>query len=87
MPYEVQHYTLAEGWKNTWSYDEGDGEFHVETFATRDEAEAALDEFFADRAADIAAGLSAPYSRDEFRVAFVSKAAAHSNNQPTGERL
>ena len=87
MHYEVQHYTLADGWKNTWSYDEGDGEFHVETFATRDEAEAALDEFFADVAEDIAAGFCPPCSRDEFRVEFVSNTTTHSNNQPTGERL
>ena len=59
MHYEVQHYTLANGWKNDWSYDEGDGVFRIETFATRDEAEAALDEFFADLA-------------EEFRVEFVS---------------
>jgi len=87
MHYEVQHYTLADGWKNTWSYDEGDGVFQVETFATRDEAEAALDEFFADLDVDIAAGFCLPCSRDEFRVEFVSNTTAQLNNQPTGERL
>jgi len=75
MRYEVQHYTLAHGWKNTWSYDEGDGVFRDETFATRDEAEAALDEFFADLAEDIAAGVCPPCSRDEFRVRYVPDTA------------
>jgi hypothetical protein len=87
MHYEVQHHTLAHGWKNTWSYDEGDGEFQLETFATRDEAEAALDEFFADLAEDIAAGFCPPCSRDEFRVEFVPGTTTQLNNQPTGERL
>ncbi len=74
MHYEVQHYTLADGWKNDWSYDEGDGVFRIETFATRDEAEAALDEFFADLA-------------EEFRVEFVPDTTAQLNNQPTGVTL
>jgi hypothetical protein len=68
MHYEVQHYTLAQGWRNTWSYDEGDGVIHAETFATQAEAEAALDEFFADIAEDIAAGFCPPCTRDEFRI-------------------
>ncbi len=74
MHYEVQHYTLADGWKNDWSYDEGDGVFRIETFATRDDAEAALDEFFADLA-------------EEFRVEFVPHTTTELNNQPTGETL
>lgn len=82
MHYEVQHYTLAQRWTNTWSYDEGDGVFRDETFATRAEAEAALDEYFADLDADIAAGFCAPYSRDEFRVAFVSNPTTHLDEQP-----
>jgi hypothetical protein len=74
MHYEVQHYTLAHGWKNTWYYIAGDGVFQLETFATRDEAEAALDEYFGDLA-------------DEFRVEFVSDTTTELNNQPTGETL
>lgn len=87
MHYEVQHYTRANGWKNTWSYDEGDGEFLLETFVTRDDAEAALDEFFADLAEDIAAGFCPPCTRDEFRVERISNTPTQLNNQLTGERL
>ena len=87
MHYEVQHYTLAHGWKNTWSYIAGDGVFQLETFATRDEAEAALDEFFADIAEDIAAGFCPPCTREEFRVEQISSRTTQLNNRLTGERL
>ena len=68
MSYEVQHYTLFHDWRNTWSYAEADGVMQPETFPTRDEAQAALDEFFTDLAEDIEAGYCPPCSRDEFRV-------------------
>jgi len=72
MHYEVQQYAPVDGWKNTWFYNEGDGLLQAETFTTREEAEAALDEFFADIAEDIAAGFCPPCSRAEFRVWYVS---------------
>ena len=68
MPYEIQHHTLLDGWINTWSYAEADGVMQPETFATAAEAQAALDEFFADLEEEVAAGQMAPYDRDEFRV-------------------
>ena len=68
MHYEVQTYTVADGWNNTWFYHEGDGVFQAETFATREGAEAALEEFFEDLALDIAAGFCPPCTREEFRV-------------------
>jgi hypothetical protein len=68
MSYEVQHYTLFHGWRNTWSYAEADGLMQPETFATADEAKAVLDEFFEDLTEEVAAGLMASCNRDEFRV-------------------
>jgi hypothetical protein len=68
MHYEVQHSTLFHGWRNTWSYADADGVMQLETFATADEANAALDEFFTDLAEDIAAGYCPPCERDEFRI-------------------
>lgn len=68
MRYEVQHYTLLDGWINTWSYAEGDGVMQPETFATADEAGAALEEYFQDLEDEVRTGQSGPYSRDEFRV-------------------
>jgi len=67
MRYEVQHYTINDGWRNEWFYDEGNG-LRTETFGTLEESWEALDEFFADLAEDIAAGYCPPCSRAEFRV-------------------
>jgi len=87
MHYEVQHYTLLDGWINTWSYTEGDGVMQPETFATADEAKAALEEYFQDLEEEVRAGQSGPYSRDEFRVRHVPANASEPHNQLTGERL
>jgi hypothetical protein len=75
MRYEVQHYTLAYGWINTWSYAESDGVLHAETFTTDDEAEAALDEFFTDLEEEVAAGNIASCDRDQYRVRRVTGTA------------
>jgi hypothetical protein len=82
MHYEVQEKTPRDGWQNRWFYNDGDGRLRLETFATREEAEAALDEFFADLAEDIAAGFCPPCIRDEFRVQFVSAITTDLNNNP-----
>lgn len=66
MKYHVLHYTLCGGWTNTWSLDD---QPHV--FDTFEDAQAELDEFFADIAHEIACGDRDPdntYSRDEFRI-------------------
>lgn len=68
MRYEVQHYTLLDGWINTWLYDDGDGTFRRETFATREEAGAALAEHLQDLDEEFRAGHCGAYSADEFRV-------------------
>lgn len=68
MQYEVQHYTILYGWVNTWAYAEADGVMHPETFATAEEAQAALDEFLDDIFEEAAAGQMASYSNSEFRV-------------------
>lgn len=82
MPYEVQQYAIGRGWRNEWFYDEGDGVIRAETFPTRDEAQAALDEFFTDVAEDIAAGHCPPCSRNEFRIEYVP----HAHTQPTAKQ-
>jgi len=82
MPYEVQHYTLSYGWVNTWSYAEADGVMQPETFATADEAQAALDEFFEDLEEEVAAGQMAPHDRREFRI----RSLPHVQPQPTADQ-
>ncbi len=70
MKYEVQHYTLCDGWINTWIVSEGGIETpHI--FDSKEEAQAELDEFFEDIEAEIKRGERATdegYSKDEFRI-------------------
>ncbi len=80
MRYEVQHYTTQYGWVNTWLYDEGDG-LQPETFASREAAEAALDEHLEDLDAEFLAGHIGPHDRNEFRVRCV-----HTSTQPNHQQ-
>ena len=71
MTYEVQQQTLSEGWVNTWSIEHHDGRIELERFGSFGEAQAALDEFFAEIADEIATGqrpYDNGYDRDEFRI-------------------
>jgi hypothetical protein len=87
MSYEIQHYTLFYGWVNTWSYAEADGIMKPETFATADEAQAALDEFFQDLEEEVAAGQMAPHNRDEFRVQQTGSTATTAQPDAAGGAL
>lgn len=71
MTYEVQHFTLCDGWVNTWTIHHEDGSSEPETFSTEADANAALDEFLAEIEEEIAAGQRSEdegYDRHEFRV-------------------
>jgi len=71
MTYEIQHFTLCDGWTNTWTVHEADGSSRPETFPTVEDAAAALAEFLAEIAAEIDAGergLDEGYAADEFRI-------------------
>jgi hypothetical protein len=66
--YEVQHYTLCDGWVNTWS---DDTESPI-TFASINEAVDELDEYLDDTQEAFDCGdLDSPYERSEFRIAEV----------------
>lgn len=54
--FEVQHYTLCDGWVNTWRVCNADGTDEPQTFATIEEAQAEIDEFLADIEWEIVAG-------------------------------
>lgn len=71
MSYEVQQYTLCEGWVNTWTVTDENDRTQPETFATREEAQAALDEFLDEIREEIETGWRPAdngYDRSEFRV-------------------
>ena len=80
--YEVQTWTLCDGWINTWSISQeaGDNIFTdvPETFATREEAQQALDEFLSDIQSEIDAGQCSAdegYDAEDYRIAEVQIAA------------
>ncbi len=81
--YEVQTWTICDGWINTWSISEqvGDNIYTEvpETFATREDAQQALDEFLSDIHEEIDAGQRSAeegYDAEDYRIAEVQVAAA-----------
>lgn len=77
MTYEVHHFTLCDGWINCWQSIDAEGVEAPEQYETLAEAEAAIDEFLADIAAEIAAGergADEGYDRDEFTIVEVVEA-------------
>lgn len=72
MTYEIQQFTICDGWVNTWTVHHEDGSSTPETFPTEEEALAALAEFLAEIEEEIAAGQrdkDEGYTSDEFRIA------------------
>ena len=67
--YEVQHYTLCDGWINTWSdYDE-DGNETPSRYDSFEDALNELDSFLDDEQEAFEEGnIESPYDRDEFRI-------------------
>ena len=77
MTYEVQTFTICDGWINTWEAVDKNGTRVPETFATEAEAEAAIEEFLDDIEAEIEAGDRHPedgYQGSDFRVVQVGAA-------------
>jgi len=67
--YEVQHYTLCDGWVNTWHVDD-----ELEYFDSFEDALNCLDEFLADEQMEYEEGnIESPYERDEFRIVEISQ--------------
>lgn len=77
--YMVEQWTICGGWENNWSEDD-----QPQTFATEAEAQAEIDEFMDDIAAEIAAGNRAEdegYDREEFRIVPVQKDEDDEDNE------
>ena len=74
--YEVQTYTLCDGFVNTWSTEDAAGNTIPSTFDTREAAQAEIDEFFDDIESEIAAGergADEGYDRDDFQIVLVGQ--------------
>ena len=69
IKYEVQHYTLCDGWINTWRICHDDGSDELEYFDSIEDAQSCIDEFLADEQEAFEEGnIESPYERDEFRI-------------------
>lgn len=69
--FEVQHFTLADGWINTWIYIDENDEESICIFDSYEEANSALNDFFEDTKIAIAEGNipeDCSYSSEEFRI-------------------
>ena len=74
IKYEVQHYTLCDGWINTWRICYDDGSDELEYFDSVEDAQSCIDEFLADEQEAFEEGnIESPYERDEFRIAEVTQ--------------
>lgn len=66
--FEVQHFTLCDGWINTWTVD---GE--PETFDSYEDAEASLVYFLKQEIKAFKRGeIDSPYEEDEFRISEIN---------------
>lgn len=71
MHYEIEQYTICDGWINTWTIDD-----RPEIFDTYEEAQKELDDFFTEIKEQIETGEREPdngYSREDFRIIQVYK--------------
>jgi hypothetical protein len=70
--FEIQHYTFVDGWVNTYTLTDENGENPISVaFDTYAEAQADIDSYLAEIAAQIKSGERAAYEgydSDEFRV-------------------
>jgi len=64
IKYEVQHYTLCQGWINTWTVDD-----KPEIFDTYEDAESSLNSFLAEeKRAYKRKEIDNMFEEDEFRI-------------------
>jgi len=69
--YEVHHFTLADGWINSWTIANNDGEETPDSFVTLSDAQAELNDFFMEIESEIHSGerpFKYAYERDEYRI-------------------
>ena len=67
MTFEIQTYTLCDGWVNTWTDDDV-----LVTFDTYEAAQAELDDHLADLAHAVENGHMDDYSADDYRIVRVT---------------
>ncbi|CAB4129379.1 hypothetical protein UFOVP118_19 [uncultured Caudovirales phage] len=73
MKYEIQEYTICDGWINNWSTMDEDGTVHKTYFVNEEEAKTELDCFFYEMMDAVEAGnMEDAPDREEFRIVEVA---------------
>lgn len=75
IKYEVQLYTLCQGWINTWSIVDDNRISEPHLFESIEDAQAELDEFFEDIQSEIDCGdrqADEGHDREDFRIVRIS---------------
>ena len=65
MTYQVQTYTLCDGWVNIWTDSLDDT---LVTFATREAAQAELNEYLSEAAYAVKAGYLEDFNPEDYRI-------------------
>jgi hypothetical protein len=74
MVYEIQHFTLCDGWVNTWTIENEDGTTQLEYFNSVIDAQESLNEFLEEEKEAFENGfIESPYTEDEFRIVEVTQ--------------
>jgi hypothetical protein len=69
MTFEIQHFTLCNGWVNTWTIENEDGTTQLEYFDSIIDAQESLNEFLEDEYKAYVMGITdSPFTEKEFRI-------------------
>lgn len=71
--YEIQTYTLCDGWVNTWNIVDTEGHEWPVTFRTRKEAEDELEGYLEELREAVEWGELEDYSPEDHRVAYIDE--------------
>jgi hypothetical protein len=75
--FEIQHYTLCDGWINCWSYEDDDGETIPTTYDTFEEAQQELSDFLNDSEYEYQIGnIDTRYDASEYRIVQIEEVLA-----------
>lgn len=74
MKYEIQHFTLCDGWVNTWTVINEDGSEEKELFDSYQDARDCLQDFLEQEDESYFNGyIESRYQSDEFRIVEVKQ--------------
>lgn len=74
MKYEIQHFTLCDGWVNCWSIEDDNGNYVPEYFETLEQAQVALQDHLEDTRMEFLEGnLETEDDPEDFRIVEITQ--------------